>query len=153
MPFQINVFSFFVSFIPVEQEVIDGLSTFHMRFVVGVFKDKLLQFRKLALDSVEPRSVGRCPDQCDQVLACPTAHLFPFMGREIIQNQKNLFVLGVTSTHPLHDFKRLLPTFTAPNISPEHVLMNIIKRQEVSNPVWSTVGRRETVWLFPPCPC
>jgi hypothetical protein len=123
-----------------------------MRFVVGVVKDKLLQFCELALDSVQPRGIGGCPDECDQVFSRPTSYLFAFMGGEVVQNQKDPLVLGVSCTHPLEHFQCLLPSFSAPEITPEHVLVNVIESQELSDTVRAVVCGRQTVWFSLPCP-
>ena len=98
-----------------------------MRFVVGVFKDELPHLGELALDSIEPGGVRGCPDERNRVCSRPTAYLFAFMGREVVQNQKDALVFRVPCTHPLEHIKSLLPSLAGPEISPEYVLVDVIK--------------------------
>lgn len=84
-----------------------------MRSVVGVVKDIFLQFCELALDSVEPRRVRGRPDERDQVLSRPTAHFLAFMGREVVEYQKDPLIFGVLGPHALEHVECLLPAFSA----------------------------------------
>ncbi len=43
---------------------------------MGVVKDKLFEFGKLAFDSVEPGSIGWCPNKDDVVAFCPSRDFF-----------------------------------------------------------------------------
>jgi hypothetical protein len=75
------------------------------------------------------------------------------MGREVVQNQKESLVLGIFRSHPLEHFECLLPSFSAPEITPEDIFVNVIERQELPYTLRAMVRGRQTVRFLLPCPC
>jgi len=69
------VFSFcFVALVAVADEPTDSALKLTMSFVESVIDAELPDFGELAFDSIEPRSIGRRPDQANIVFSCPASY-------------------------------------------------------------------------------
>lgn len=123
-----------------------------MRLEIGVVKDKLFEFGELTFDSVQPRGIGRRPDEHDVVAFCPSADLFPTMWRDVVQDDENAFSQGVMGSHALECPQTIGPAFAFADIAPQDVLMHIVEGQQVACPVRSPIGGRESVGFGLHCP-
>ena len=61
--------------ISVVRAPLEGLDELGMVAVVGVANDGLLDWRKLAFERIEPRRIGRRPDQMNVVVTTPASDL------------------------------------------------------------------------------
>ena len=69
-----------LSLVAVTDEPSHGALKLTMRFIESVVDAELPDFSELAFDPIEPRSVGRCPNQGNVVFSCPASYLWTLVG-------------------------------------------------------------------------
>lgn len=119
---------------------------------VGVVERIAFEFGELALDPVEPGSIGRCPDECDIVVSCPLSHLEALVRCEVIEDQIDPFFDRVVIAHVLENAQNLGPTLPWPQVAPEAILPEVVEGEQLLRSERSRVGRRQSVRMTLPGP-
>jgi len=77
------------------------------------------------------------------VLAAKPQHLQLAVRREVVQNQMNPLTQRIPLPQKPQRSKHFLMPFAKPEITPQPLLVNVVKRQPVSNAMWTSISGRQ----------
>src|SRR4030042_2072045 len=84
------------------------------------------------------------------VLPAVPPHNILAVRRKVVQYQMNTLPNRIPFAKKPQDPKRFLVSFSAADISPQLVAMNIVKRQPMPHAIWSCVCRSQANWFATP---
>ena len=119
-----------------------------MGFVVRVFEGKLLEFRELALNSVEPRAVSRSQVNADVMALGPCQDGVSNVGAVIVHDHMEGLRARVARADPPQEGQKILGFLVLGEAAVEAVGFQIIVGQEVTDPLMAVIGRTQALQAF-----
>lgn len=120
---------------------------FGMTAIVGIIQGKLLQCRKMALDAIEPRGIGRRPVKPDVVGFCIRQHLGLMMVRRIIQNNMQRFLSRILPAQPFQKRQMRRPVLLRRKRSNQRIPFQIVSPEHMSHAAVAIVRRPQSVHM------
>ena len=130
------------------QVALDGGLLFFVGGVVRVAQRELPEGSELALDTVQPRRIGRSEDQPNVVPSGPGDDLGFDMRLEVVQDNVEPFLFRVATTKPTKKAEKVLPRL-APGEAPEQSpCLQVVSCKKVPHATVAMVGRPQSLHPF-----
>ena len=107
--------------------------------IVAVADHKCLYWCEVAFDTVHPGCIRSDEYEHDIVRCTPVSDLFFVMRTEVVEDDINSLVGGVSASDYFEERKNFSPTFTLRLVHPDPVCINVIGSQVMSDTVVSVV--------------
>lgn len=116
-----------------------------MAAVIRVVQGKLLQRRKMALNAIEPRGIGRRPVKLDLVGRRIRQHLRLAMKRRIVQSYMQGFLSRISLPHPFQKCQESRPVLLRRKGPDQCIPFQVIRPEHVPHAAMTIIGCPQSV--------